>query len=264
MSSRPDSISSSRNVVWCDTSYAPPRSGYSLRSVFSECGSEVTMRLNSAACERADVLLGERFPEAFLAHAPDVVARVALAVVEDPEVDAGRLVEPCDRPRDLLRARVEGRVVADEPEHVDRRLAGVGDLEVQLGRPLAAPALVLAERVAGLLDDLQRRLQLGGQLAVLDRAPAQLVDDRRLLDAHRAGLDARVALHARPDRLARDRRRRVEAVPVQHVAQVEHDVARRQRLAGGQRGARLDGSCPQRVQASSCSRCTGRKSASVA
>ena len=43
--------------------------------------------------------------------------------------------------------------------------------------------------------------RFGVELALLDQAAAHLVDDRRLLDADRAGLDAGVALHARPDRL---------------------------------------------------------------
>ena len=76
--------------MWCDDlASSPPSSGYSLRSVLSECGSLVTMRLNSHVRERRDVLLGERLEEALLADAAHVVAGVALAVVEDPEVDAG-------------------------------------------------------------------------------------------------------------------------------------------------------------------------------
>ena len=33
--------------MWCTTGHSAPSSGYSLRIVFSECGSLVTMRLNS-------------------------------------------------------------------------------------------------------------------------------------------------------------------------------------------------------------------------
>ena len=112
-----------------------------------------------AARDRRDVVLGERLEQPLLADAADVVAGVALAVVEDPEVDAGLVEQPGERAGDPLRARVEGRVVADEPEHVDRLLARVRDVEVELGRPAAALALVLAERVARLVDHLERRLQ---------------------------------------------------------------------------------------------------------
>ena len=59
-----------------------------------------------------------------LADPPDVVAGVALAVVEDPEVDAGRLQQPGQRACDALGARVEARVVADEPQDVDRLACG--------------------------------------------------------------------------------------------------------------------------------------------
>src|SRR6202044_2356999 len=98
-------------------------------------------------------------------------------------------------------AWIERRLAADEPELVDRLLARVGDLEIELLGPAAAAALVLAERVAGLVDHLQRRLQVGVELALLDQPATQLVDDRRLLDPDRADLDAGVALHARPDGL---------------------------------------------------------------
>ena len=43
------------------------------------------------------LLLGERLEQPLLADPADIVAGVALAVVEDPEVDAGRVEEPRQR-----------------------------------------------------------------------------------------------------------------------------------------------------------------------
>ena len=50
----------------------------------------MTIRVELAVVEIVvDVLLGERLEQALLADAAHVVAGVALAVVEDPEVDVG-------------------------------------------------------------------------------------------------------------------------------------------------------------------------------
>src|SRR5262249_52758047 len=144
-----------------------------------------------------------------------------------------------------LRARVEGGVVADEPEQLYRLLARVLDLELELGRPLAALAPFLAERVARFADRLQRRLQAGVELPLLQQPPPQLVDDRRLLDPDRAGGDAGVALHAGPERLLADTLRADHAAVgaagtvVRLDAEVEDDVARRERAPGRQRRAGL-------------------------
>src|SRR5205807_10099984 len=88
--------------------------------------------------QRLDVGLGEHLEQPLLTYAPHVVARVALAVVEDPEGDSGLVEKARQRTGDTLRARVERRVVADEPQHVDRLLAGVRNLELELPRPAAA------------------------------------------------------------------------------------------------------------------------------
>ena len=60
---------------------------------------------------------------------------------------------------DALVARVERRVVADEPEQLGRLLADVLHREGELAGPAWAFALLLAERVAGRVDPLQRRLE---------------------------------------------------------------------------------------------------------
>ena len=192
-----------------------PSSGYSLRSVWKECGSEVRIRSKSH-CE-----IRSMFSSASAGQSPsspdaaDVAAGVLLGVVEDPEVDAGVPEDAGERLRRPHVARVERGVVADEPEDLGRLLADVLDLERQLLRPAPALALRLAERVARVVDRLERRLELRRpSRRGLDEPPPQLVDDRHVLDADRADLDARHALHARPerlgpDRVAEDRRSRV-------------------------------------------------------
>ena len=96
------------------------------------------------------------------------------------------------------------RVVADEPEDLDRLLAGVLDGEAELALSMGALAVGLAEGVAGPVDHLERRLQRRVHLALLDEPAAQVPDDRRLLDPDRADLDPGDALHARPGGLAAD------------------------------------------------------------
>ncbi len=176
------------------------------------------MRLNSHAGDRLDVLLRERAEEPFLAGAAHVVAGGLLRLEEDPDVDAGVVEDARERLGVALVARVERRVVADEPEDVDRLLARVLELEVELLRPARPLALRLAEGVAGRVDRLERGLEQRVHLAALDELAAQLVDDRHVLDPDRADLDAGHALHARPERLlsddaAGDRLRDVEERP---------------------------------------------------
>ena len=74
------------------------------------------MRLNSQRRDGLDVALGEIDEEPFLARPPDVVAGVALAFVEDPEVDPGVVQDAGERLGDADVARVERGEVADEPE----------------------------------------------------------------------------------------------------------------------------------------------------
>ena len=153
-------------------------------------------------------------------------------------------------------------------------------------------AVALAERVARLVDRLEHRLQVGVELALLDQTPAQLVDDRRLLDPHRAA--STQALHCMHDQtvsvrtpscadnasVGKPRPRRsvaVRAAPpsrppdAQHPPQGAFDCSRSSRTTSrgdSGRPVALAGQAswqrPHLVQASSCSRCSGLKSASVA
>src|SRR5205814_6942583 len=118
-----------------------------------------------------------------------------------------------------------------------RLLSDVLELEAELARPARTLALRLTERVPGLVDRLERGLKHRLELAALDEASPHLRDDRHLLDADRADLDARHALRARPDRLRSDPLAdlRVGSRVPRQLAQVEDDVARRERVAGGVR-----------------------------
>src|SRR6476660_5711144 len=139
--------------------------------------------------------------ETLFADSPDVAARVALGVVEDPEVDAGVAEDAGKSLRHALVARVERCVVADEPQNLRRLLANVLYVELELSRPARAPSACLSEGVAGLIDRLQGLLERRVHLAAFDQPSAHLVDDRDVLDPNRADLDAGHALHARPERL---------------------------------------------------------------
>ena len=110
--------------------------------------------------------------------------------------------QPRQRERVALVARVEARVVADEPQHVDGLLAGVAHLERR----------ARASSVRACAADSPNELPLvatasstfcspSSRSPCLDQAAPQQVDDRHVLDADRADLDAGHALHARPERV---------------------------------------------------------------
>src|ERR671918_191682 len=152
--------------------------------------------LEAALGDGRHVLVHERRVETFLADAANVSTRVALAVIEDSEVDACVVEHLGERLRHLLIARIEGGVIADEPEMLGGRFANVLDVEGEIPGPAAAFPLRLSEGVSGRVDGLERLLELRVHVPLLDEAPAHVVDDRHVLDPDGADLDARHALHA--------------------------------------------------------------------
>ena len=88
------------------------------------CGSVVTMRWKSALADRLHVLLGEHLEEPFFAQPADVVARRLLAVAEDAEIQPRRLENQGHQPRDPHRRGMKCRVIAEEPERLDRLPSG--------------------------------------------------------------------------------------------------------------------------------------------
>src|SRR4030067_2520959 len=72
--------------------------------------------LEVTAGDRLDVALGEIREEALLPGPPNVVPRAALRLEEQPEVHSRAVEDPGERLRHPLVARIEGRIVADEPE----------------------------------------------------------------------------------------------------------------------------------------------------
>src|SRR6266550_4499097 len=192
--------------------------------------------------------------ETLLADSPDIATRVAFGVVQDPKVDASVTEHSGKGLRHELVARVERRVIPDEPEDLRRLLANVLHVKVELPRPARTLTAYFPERVACLIDGFQRPLERRIHLAAFDKPSAHLVDDRDVFDPYRADLDASHALHAGPERLRPDdvaddvlfravQRFEVQLVPnpectLGDLAQVEDQIAGRKRIAGVRRGAR--------------------------
>ena len=130
------------------TGLSRPNAGYSLRRVLNECGISGEDLLEAGAAERLHVLLGEHLEQALLADPAHVVAVVALAVEEHPEVHARVAQDVRQAARQHLEPLVERGEVADEPQVLHRLLAGVLDGEAELACPPGAHPARLAERVA--------------------------------------------------------------------------------------------------------------------
>ena len=128
--------------------------------------------------ERRHVRSRKHFVESFLPNPAHVVAGVRFAIVEDAEIHAGLAEQGGEGLTYLLVARVEGGVVADEPEYVHRLFACVLDGKGQRLRPCAALTPRLAEAVAGLVDGLQCLREQRFHRPLLDQlGVVQLVDN---------------------------------------------------------------------------------------
>ena len=166
------------------------------------------------AVERLDVARREHLEDVVVAHPPRRVAGARLLLAEDREPDArprggrsrppgrpsgcARRTPPRSRPSRGPRARRAGPSAATA--------ATVGDLERRAASSSrAARDARLAPRVALALHRPERAGQLLREARVLeDEVAAQPDDLVDVLDEHRAGLDARAAGHAVPDRVVRD------------------------------------------------------------
>ena len=104
--------------------------------------------VEAAVGEGRDVLLGKHLEHPFLADATGVVSRIPLGVVQDADIESGRVEQRRHRAGDVLHTDVVGRVIAHEPQHVHRLLPRVFDAEGQALRPLRPRALGLPEGVA--------------------------------------------------------------------------------------------------------------------
>ena len=136
--------------------------------------------------ESLQVLVPEHLEEALLADAADVVAGVALGLVEEAEVEAGLGEDLRRLPGDLLAARVVGGVVADEPEILHRLLAGVLDLEAGALDPPGAHPVGLAEGIAVAGEVREHVLHRALHRALADEVAAERDDERDLFVPDRA------------------------------------------------------------------------------
>ena len=153
----------------------------------------------------ADVVLDEHLEQPLLAGPPDVVAGVALAFVEDPEVDVGRLEDAGHEARRLLDADVERGEVADEPQPVDLLRAGVADRRRRARRVHFARARPDWPNELPCLARLVKAVWSPGSTSpwsTSERRIPTMVGTCSIAD--RAGLDAGEAGRARPERLGPD------------------------------------------------------------
>src|SRR5690606_32104239 len=105
----------------------------------------------------------------------------------------------------LLRGGVVTACAPDEEQHLEVRVLLDGGHAHAIG-PLHAVLLAETPWVAGALHAAERRLQLGGELALHHHQVAAHVDDvDHLLTPDRAYLHARAAGGARPYGLRRER-----------------------------------------------------------
>ena len=159
---------------------------------------------------RLDVLLGEHLEQELVARAASGVTGTGLALAQHRELHAGGVQQGRHGLRGLLGAVLEGTGTAD-PEQV----LGVGevldvradhrDVEVERVHPLVTAGVVLAPRVALVLEVLEQAGELGRELRLDEHLVAAHVDEVvDVLDVHRALLDTRATGGAGPQCLGVD------------------------------------------------------------
>ena len=236
--------------------------------------------VESAASSVRDVLLGERLPQPFLARRG---GRRCRCCARRRRGSRSRRRRRCRAGRSrarLLGARVEGGVVADEPEHVDRLLAGVGDLEVQL-----APSTCRGGACSRRTSCRTSARSAGVDCSSAGSSPSSTARRRSWLMigacSMPTGHASTQALHCMHDQIVSRTRRRtgLRPAPAAPIGQDAadgrspgaHRCSRRSRttsrgdsgLPGRVRGADVVAAAAARA-ASSWIRCSGRKSPSVA
>ena len=247
VASRPEETSSARYVLWCTIRYEPPSCPYSLPIVLKQCGTGRHDRslAHGVAIEGVDVARRQDLEDIVVAHPAGRIAGARLLLAEDREVHAGCVETGGHGPGDLLVARIEGRGTADPVEDLElvetAAASNVGDdrhVEGEPSRPVGPGARRLPPGIALVLHRPEGAGQLGREAALLeDEVAAQPDDLVDVLDEDRAGLHARPARHAVPDRVVRDgrvhdgpgegdRRRMgvVEAVGLAHDRRVRDQV----------------------------------------
>src|SRR3990172_8951611 len=160
--------------------------------------------LEAGLLQGLQVLLPEQAEQPLLAEAPGVVARVLLALVEDPEVEPGTLEHAGRGPGHALHPGVVGGVVPDDPEPLDGLLPRILDREVQARRPTGAGPGGLAKRVAVSSQIHEHVLDPDLHVSPGDEVPPHLDDQRNVLVEHGAPGHAGHAGRTRPDFLPPD------------------------------------------------------------
>ncbi len=160
--------------------------------------------------EDLDVLLRQLLEQELVARTASGVAGAGLLGTEDHELHAGGREELGDGLRGLLGAVLVGTGTAD-PEEVLVTVEAVGilaedrDVELHLVDPVETVLGVLAPGVALVLEVLEQTRELGREVRLDEHLVATHVDDVvDVLDVHRALLDARTTVGARPQRFGVD------------------------------------------------------------
>jgi len=109
-------------------------------------------------CERSQILVAQSLKQPLFARQAGIVSGVALAFVENPEVETGSVKNARRRASRGRHPRMVRRVIAHEPQVLDRLLAGILDGELQLPSPVRTGPRGRPKRISVTVQVLQRFL----------------------------------------------------------------------------------------------------------
>ena len=193
--------------------------------------------------QRRVVFLGQFLKQKLVAEPPGRVAGATFVRAKHGEVHAGLDQQLGDGAGDLLRATIERSGATDPPQDFEIGMVA-GQRHVESVRPRQALGLRESPRVALGLHLAHRVRGGSGQRTLGGAVAAQLKQQAKRIDPHRAGSHAGIARSARPDRLGFNcvsvqRDRSAVGGHLHQPLQVLHDRLGRERLAGGERRTRL-------------------------
>ena len=148
--------------------------------------------------ERLQILVPQSLKQPLFARQAHIVSGVVLAFVEDPEVETGFAKNARGRAGRGRHARIVRRIVAHEPQVLDRLLAGILDGELQLLSPLRAGPRGRSKGISITGQVLQRFLKRFVHVTPSHQVPAHFDEHGNVLVHHRAPCHARQTTGASP------------------------------------------------------------------